>query len=369
MNMVRKRRDYIIKLVCIIFIFMFTQINVAHSEDASDVKKLMKEIESLKERLKKDELAIQRTADVNAINNLVNKFFYKDEATMYDDLANYVAKKTPGVSIEIVGRGIFKGWAGAKRTMVDSEKYYLDLHAKGMRMTYPNIQFTSESDGWLALWHTSSPVLEVAGDGKTAKGVWSSLYMTTKTYDKVAVPETHWFWYKIAADFVKEDGEWKIWHYYRQPRFGIQTYTPTLAAGPGGAAGASASGPSAGASGPSTGASGPGAGAAGSVAQAPGAETAGAGAAGTRAVSGKEGGGNPGGMKNPNEGKLVDGHPMDSHGTWADETSSKAYRSGYSLTNAPHYWPEPPEPYQTFDENSAYVYPSLSGQQTSAPKQ
>jgi len=302
------KRQYFFKFVSVVFVIVFMQINnahVAHGEDISQLlKSMMKEIETLKAR-------VQRTEDVNAISNLINKFFYKDEATIYDDLVKYVAKKTPGVSVEIVGRGIFKGYDGAKRTMVDSEKYYLDLHAKGMRKTYPDLELDNEADGWLALWHTASPVIEVAGDGKTAKGVWSSIYLTSKTYDKVGAPESKWFWYKIAVDFVKEDGEWKIWHYYRQPRFGIQSYNSLVGGPPGSADGA-----------------------------------AGAGAAGAGAAS------------NPNEGKFVNGHPMDNHGTYADAYSSKAYRNGYSLTNSPNYWPEPPEPYNTFYENGAYVYPS-----------
>jgi hypothetical protein len=53
--------------------------------------------------------------------------------------------------------------------------------------------------------HTNlTPVIEIAGDGKTAKGVWFSLGVNG---NDMASPE------KYAADFVKEDGKWKIWHF------------------------------------------------------------------------------------------------------------------------------------------------------------
>jgi hypothetical protein len=53
--------------------------------------------------------------------------------------------------------------------------------------------------------HTNlTPVIEISGDGKTAKGVWYSLGVNG---NDMAVPE------KYAADFVKEDGKWKIWHF------------------------------------------------------------------------------------------------------------------------------------------------------------
>jgi len=38
-----------------------------------------------------------------------------------------------------------------------------------------------------------------------------------KTYDLFGPPEARWAWSKIAADFVKEDGAWRIWHYLKNP--------------------------------------------------------------------------------------------------------------------------------------------------------
>ena len=56
----------------------------------------------------------------------------------------------------------------------------------------------------------SSPVIEVAEDRKTAKGLWycwgSHAEITT------AGPISYWTWGFFAADFVMENGAWKIWH-------------------------------------------------------------------------------------------------------------------------------------------------------------
>lgn len=54
------------------------------------------------------------------------------------------------------------------------------------------------------------PVIEVAGDGRTAKGLWycQGAYNDVETCGPVA----HWTWGYFAADFVKEDGGWKLWH-------------------------------------------------------------------------------------------------------------------------------------------------------------
>ena len=54
------------------------------------------------------------------------------------------------------------------------------------------------------------PVIEVAGDGQTAKGLWfcQGAYNDVETSGPVA----HWTWGYFAADFVKEGDGWKIWH-------------------------------------------------------------------------------------------------------------------------------------------------------------
>ena len=53
------------------------------------------------------------------------------------------------------------------------------------------------------------PVIEVAEDGQTAKGLWfcQGAYNNVESCGPVA----HWTWGYFAVDFVREDG-WKIWH-------------------------------------------------------------------------------------------------------------------------------------------------------------
>jgi len=82
---------------------------------------------------------------------------------------------------------------------------------------YPEIENKPENLGIGGEWasHTqSTPVIEVAGDGKTAKGIWESpgLHMSANIRDGKVSKQGGWFWEKYAADFVKEDGKWKIWH-------------------------------------------------------------------------------------------------------------------------------------------------------------
>lgn len=53
-------------------------------------------------------------------------------------------------------------------------------------------------------------VIEIAGDGETAKGIWYS----RGTYNDITPqgPVAFWKLGVYACDFVREDGQWKIWH-------------------------------------------------------------------------------------------------------------------------------------------------------------
>jgi hypothetical protein len=56
-----------------------------------------------------------------------------------------------------------------------------------------------------------SPVIEVAADCRTARGIWVAPGHETSTRAS-ATPQAAWCWMKYDCDFIVEEGEWKIWH-------------------------------------------------------------------------------------------------------------------------------------------------------------
>jgi hypothetical protein len=60
----------------------------------------------------------------------------------------------------------------------------------------------------------TTPIIEIAGDGKTAKGIWYTPGIAMRVVIKDGKAETGgtWMFEKYAVDFAKEDGKWKIWH-------------------------------------------------------------------------------------------------------------------------------------------------------------
>ncbi len=73
--------------------------------------------------------------------------------------------------------------------------------------------------GSLVAENLTTPLVEVAEDGKTAKGLW--YYMMTDTDVSAAGPGTHHQWGWLGVDFVYEDGAWKIWHMITTHEFRI----------------------------------------------------------------------------------------------------------------------------------------------------
>jgi hypothetical protein len=166
----------------------------------------------------------ERLRDVNAIRNLISKEAYLFEAHMHEERFALLARKTPGVTVEQGLRGVFEGLESARRSMIDIEKSMEHSHAAGMRKAFPGIDFPSETAGMLETQLTGTEVIEVAVDGKTARAAWISLMATGKTHETDPAPQASWVWWKSAADFVKEDGEWKFWHYLKNPLF-LAAYT------------------------------------------------------------------------------------------------------------------------------------------------
>ena len=54
-------------------------------------------------------------------------------------------------------------------------------------------------------------LVEVAEDGKTAKGLWYAIGNEAKALAD-GTSHVQWMLGKVAADFIKEDDGWKIWH-------------------------------------------------------------------------------------------------------------------------------------------------------------
>lgn len=112
---------------------------------------------------------------------------------------------------------VMNGIETVRRAYGEGSRKDAEAARKALAAVDPNVKDTPEFFGAGAEWvmHTSTtPVIEIAGDGKTAQGAWYSPgmgIMPSVVNGKVQL-QAMMFWEKYGADFVKENGVWKIWH-------------------------------------------------------------------------------------------------------------------------------------------------------------
>ena len=135
-----------------------------------------------------------RLEDVRAVTNLMSLHEYLHVANRNaEEFERCFARSTDGVAFEPEDWGVWEGRDAIKASYVD-----------GAPPPLP---------GLVTEHATTTGVVEVAADGLTAKGVWISPGHETFPRPGEA-PMALWSWGRYGIDFVKEDGEWKFWHFH-----------------------------------------------------------------------------------------------------------------------------------------------------------
>jgi hypothetical protein len=159
------------------------------------------------------EQRIQRMEDIQVIHNVMSVHAYlHGELRNGEELELIWCKKAPDPSFT-QNQGKYVGY--------DSIRYYYGeicermkkANLQNLRKVFPHVEDVPENLGaGTMIMHTlTTPKIEVAGDGQTAKGVWYSPGQVTEVGPD-GRPTANWIWEKYGVDFIKEDDEWKIWH-------------------------------------------------------------------------------------------------------------------------------------------------------------
>ena len=159
------------------------------------------------------EYLLERWEDQRAIKNMMGKMtlvkMRNDDGDIFD---------TFWAHQEDVCLGFNDGWyvgAAAVKGYYDAVVERNMLVAKTLQAAFPEKlgDKTDEelySTGPYRITPMYYPVIEVAGDRKTAKGHWPCFGMHSEI--DAAGPVANWTWGYIVADFVREGDEWRIWH-------------------------------------------------------------------------------------------------------------------------------------------------------------
>jgi hypothetical protein len=140
----------------------------------------------------------QKASDVNEVENLMARLCRYAESYEYygDDIVSIMATKTPGVSYKV------------PMGPVGGEEIKKDFHQRTL---------TKIPAGQIHEFKLSAPIIEIAGDGKTAKGLWDSWGADLQE----AKGEAGWLSLTFGADFIREDGVWKVWHFFVYPKYEV----------------------------------------------------------------------------------------------------------------------------------------------------
>lgn len=149
-----------------------------------------------------------------ALQNLMVRFFSQDylmrrENKMYDRYWSRADDVCLGVN-----SGYYQGAAAVKtyyqgladRTALESKLIQQKYAAQAGNLS-PEEAYGM---GIMDMKSLVAPVIEIAADGATAKGIWTIHGMNTKL--TAAGQVSYWERAYVAGDFVWEEGHWKVWH-------------------------------------------------------------------------------------------------------------------------------------------------------------
>lgn len=168
---------------------------------------------SLEERMAAYEKNMQKSLDYVEIQNVFALHEYYHHVPT-EEIEMIFARKQPDVSFG-QNWGIWVGLETIKKYYYTPSREERQKKLEALRKAYPDIPDDIEyADAGGGGFHMlTTPLIEIAEDGETAKGMWYTPgYLTlfsAEANKHVAV----WIFEKYAVDFIKEDGKWKIWHF------------------------------------------------------------------------------------------------------------------------------------------------------------
>lgn len=143
----------------------------------------------------------EKYAALHDCENIIGRlFYYSSTFDAQDILALWADREDATLEFPFGG---YRGIEGVKR-------YYLDVMGdRSDAAQYENLR------GVMCVSLLENEIVQVAEDGRTARGVWLSPGI--ETYGRSVRFEEctgrgFWTYGKVAADFILEEGQWKLWH-------------------------------------------------------------------------------------------------------------------------------------------------------------
>jgi hypothetical protein len=185
-----------------------------------DMDKLKKKVALLEKRmnfLEAENRRLQKAKDILEIQNVMSMHeYYHAAGRNEEELGDIWAQEAPDVAFEEAAvHGRYVGLEAIREFGVVFFGKFFELLQEEMRKIFADLKDEPGGDTpfGVRIMHTlTTPVIEVAKDGETAKGVWISPgHVTFPLNGKL---QAFWHWDRYAVDFIREKGQWKIWHLF-----------------------------------------------------------------------------------------------------------------------------------------------------------
>jgi hypothetical protein len=169
------------------------------------MEELQKQFDEMKGELEKSKKELQRLKDIEEIKKVMDSYEYLHYPITFPEKIHLFALDMPDVSMDVGDSGVFVG-------------------REGIETIFLKILGTARfAKGAYFMHCITTDYIEVAEDGQTAKAVFMSPGLETYYEDHSHVPpecykegeakmQAYWCWGRYSADFIKRNGEWKIWH-------------------------------------------------------------------------------------------------------------------------------------------------------------
>jgi hypothetical protein len=164
----------------------------------------------------------ERALAILEVQNTFSKHCYYHAASRHVDELNDIWVNEDGPYAATASwtsnSGIIEGMSQIRKFYGDNLSGHLKMLLARTSKIIPEIKNVPENLGVgfnYEMNFLTTPVIEIAGDGKTAKALWYSpgVNMVGSVMEEGQTSmRGEWRMTKYGVDFVKEDTRWKIWH-------------------------------------------------------------------------------------------------------------------------------------------------------------
>ena len=164
---------------------------------------------------KNDEDLLQMVEDIEEVRDLMSlRSYYQAAGKRQEELDELWVSEPLHAAKASVGAnwGYYYGKNEIQRWYVDEytarKKEQLKVWSEKNGTAYDEANLGS---GCIAMFPMSTSLVRISADGQSAKGMWYSIGQQTE-YQEDGTAQGQWQYNKVCADFIKENGKFKIYH-------------------------------------------------------------------------------------------------------------------------------------------------------------